>query len=238
MPFIHQFVEVPVVTVKESDEGRKYLTPNGDLYESVTTFISRNWDKSFLFRWKKRVGETHAASEALRAADRGKILHKLSEYYLLNDIENYKININKSLTDKMFFLKIKPILDKINNIRLIEKSLYSDQLKLAGTPDIIAEFDNVLSTIDLKGSTRDKLEEYITTYWIQAAIYSRMYGELFGAMPEQSVIIMAIEDNPAPTVFIEPTIKGQIRLNEFLSDPVAFQKRLEIAKKVRRSKNV
>jgi len=99
-------------------------------------------------------------------------------------------------------------------------------MKLAGTPDVIADYNGVFSTVDLKGSGKEKLEEWITTYWLQTAIYSRMYSELFGEMPSQSVIIMAVEDCPAPSVFIESSYKGQQRLDEFLEDPIGFQENL------------
>jgi len=234
MNFTHNFVDTPKVDLVELPEGRRYLTPNGDLYKSVTTFIGENWDKSFLDKWKKKIGENKAASESLRATDRGSYLHKTCEKYLLNDEIEYKKALNDDILNKLLFLKIKPELNKISNIRCIEKSLYSDELRLAGTPDIIADYDGVFSTIDLKGSGKEKLEEYITTYWIQVAIYSRMYAELFGVMPQQSVIIMAVEDSPAPSVFIESSFKGQLRLNEFIDDPVGFQKRLEATKKVKK----
>jgi len=224
--FKHNFVIAPVVTVDESTGSRRYTTPNGDSYQSVTKFISDNWDKSFLDKWKKRIGEKKAASESLRATDRGQRLHNTVYHYLMNDERNYRSSLNSDPWDKGLFLKIKPKLDKITEVRLLEKSLYSDSLKLAGTPDIIGNYDNVLSTIDLKTSGKDKLEEWITTYWLQCSIYSRMYAELYGEMPAQSVIIMAIEDNPQPMVFIESSFKGQLRLEAFIENPVKFQEQL------------
>lgn len=232
--FTHRFVPTPIVTVDESSGSRRYITPNGDSYQSVTKFISDNWDKSFLEKWKKKIGEGKAKSESLRATDRGQRLHKTTEFYLLNDEMRYRSSLNSDPWDKGLFLKIKPVLNKIDNIRCLEKSLYSDTLKLAGTPDIIGDFDNILSTIDLKTSGKDKLEEWITTYWLQCAIYSRMFAEMFGTMPAQSVIIMAVEDNPAPLVFIESSFKGQMRLQEFIDNPVLFQEKLEAEKKARK----
>lgn len=232
--FTHNFVKTPIVTVDESSGSRRYITPNGDSYQSVTKFISDNWNKDFLEKWRKKIGERKARSESLRATDRGARLHKTTEYYLLNDDMRYRSSLNYDPWDKGLFLKIKPCLNNISNIRCLEKSLYSDTLKLAGTPDIIGDYNNLFSTIDLKTSGKDKLEEWITTYWLQCAIYSRMYAELFGEMPAQSVIIMAVEDNPAPLVFIEPSFKGQMRLQEFIDNPVLFQERLEAEKKARK----
>lgn len=226
MNFTHSFLSPPEIIAETFEDGsRRYKTPEGNSYESVTTFISRNWDKSFLEKWKKRIGEAKAASESKRATSRGSKLHKVVETYLLNG--EVRSQLNEHVLTKQLFVQIKPELNKINNIKLIEKSLYSDELKLAGTPDCIADYDNVLSTIDFKTSTKEKLEKYITTYWLQCSIYSTMFNERFGEMPNQSVIIMAVEEHPLPSVFIEPTYTGLQRLNEFLDNPNKFQEDLK-----------
>jgi genome maintenance exonuclease 1 len=233
--FNHCFVTPPVMSVHTAEDGvRHYLTPEGARYESVTTYIGRHWDKSFLVKWKKRIGEAKAASQSRHATDRGSYVHKMTEKYLMNDELGYRKMLNEDLFNKALFLKIKPELEKLNNIRMMEKAIYSDELKLAGTPDIMADYDRIFSTVDLKTSTREKQEEWITTYWIQTAIYSRMYQERFGEMPQQSVIIMAVEETPMPAVFIEPSYKGQQRLQEFMDDPLAFQERLNAEKEAKK----
>jgi PD-(D/E)XK nuclease superfamily len=231
--FDHQFVDAPPLPVETADDGvRHYVTPNGDRLESATTFLSRHWDKGFLEKWKKRIGEAKAASESARARNRGSLLHKSVEHYMMNqDVELKKV-LSAHVLTKTLFIQIKPLLNRINNIRLIEKALWSDELKLAGTPDCIAEFDNSLATIDFKGSTKDKQEKWITTYWLQIAIYNTMFNERYGEMPQQSVIIMAVEDNPQPCLFIEPAYKGLQRLQEFIENPVKFQDDLNRANKV------
>ena len=224
--FTHAFVQTPILNRDTAEDGvRHYVDEEGNRYESVTTFISRLWDKDFLEKWRKRMGAAKADSISNAAAERGSKLHDTLEKYLLND-EAYRTNLLHFPT-KALFLKLKPFLNKINNIRVLETSLLSRSMKLAGTPDCIAEYEGLLSTLDFKTSTRDKKEEWITTYWLQAAIYTRMYSELYGEMPAQSVIVMAVEDNPHPLIFIEPSYKGQQRLEEFLEDPEAFQKRLK-----------
>ncbi len=226
----HQLVVPPVMVQQTAENGdRTYLTPNGDRYESVTSFIGRLWDKDFLIKWRKRLGAVKADSESERTRRRGTLLHEVIENYLLND-DAYKAVITKHLLTKALFLKMKPELNKLSNIRLIETAIYSDELKLAGTPDIIAEYDGVLSVLDNKTTLEDKKVDWITTYWLQTAIYARMFNELYGEMPKQSVILMAVENSPAPQVFIEPMELGQERLNTFLADPVAFQKELRSGK--------
>lgn len=233
MIFNHAFVDAPPLPVQTAEDGvRHYVTPAGNQYDSVTTFISRHWDKGFLDAWKKRIGEAKANSESARARNRGSKLHKSVEQYLLNEDLELRKTLSAHVLTKTLFIQIKPLLNRINNIRMIEKPIWSDELKLAGTPDTIADFDNELATIDFKGSTRDKQEKWITTYWLQCAIYNTMYNERYGVMPAKSVIIMAVEDNPQPALFIEPAYKGLQRLQEFIDDPVKFQADLAKANKV------
>jgi genome maintenance exonuclease 1 len=224
MPFTHAFVETPELLVDTAENGvRYYVTPDGNRYESVTTFIGRHWDKAFLNRWRARIGEAKAASESTRTKNRGTKLHKVVEHYLLNQDVELRKTLSEHVLTKTLFIQLKPLLNRISNIRLLERALWSDRLKLAGTPDCIADFDGALSIIDIKGSTRSKQEKWITTYWLQTAIYNTMFAERHGEMPSQSVIIMAVEDDPNPELFIEPAYKGLQRLEEFIEDPVKFQ---------------
>ena len=56
-----------------------------------------------------------------------------------------------------------------------EVHLFSDELKVAGTCDLVCEIDDKLWVIDFK--TSNHLQ---TTYDLQAAVYSQMYKECFG----------------------------------------------------------
>ena len=89
---------------------------------------------------------------------------------------------------------MQPELQYIDNIRALEKSIYSTTLKIAGTTDCVAEFDGILSIIDFKSSTWMKDEESIKVYLIQATFYAIAWEELTGEKIEQIVIIMASED--------------------------------------------
>lgn len=222
--FVHDFVDAPVLERVTSEDGKRYyVSPTGEHLESVTAYLGRLMDKTFLEKWKKRVGQAEADRISNSATARGSKLHTAIEAYLLNE-DGYKALLSSHLLTKSLFIKLRPELNKINNIRLLEKPLYSDELKLAGTPDCIAEYNGVLSTIDFKTSTKDKLDKWIVGYRLQTAIYSLMFQERFGILPDQSVILMAVEQNPLPAVFIESTYIGQTRLNEFVENPILFQK--------------
>ena len=62
----------------------------------------------------------------------------------------------------MMFDVLKPELAKINNIRLQEAQMYSENYTVAGRVDCIGEYDGVLSIIDFKTSTKEKKEDCVT----------------------------------------------------------------------------
>ena len=57
-------------------------------------------------------------------------------------------------------LVIPQINEKIDNIRGIELGMWSEGLKVAGTSDLVADYEGELAIIDWKTSTYIKKEEY------------------------------------------------------------------------------
>jgi genome maintenance exonuclease 1 len=94
----------------------------------------------------------------------------------------------------MLFYVAKPTLDRIDNIRALEGSLYSEFLGIAGTVDCIAEFDGELAIIDFKTSAKPKPRDWIEGYFVQCCAYACMLHELTGISVKKFVIIMACED--------------------------------------------
>jgi CRISPR/Cas system-associated exonuclease Cas4 (RecB family) len=84
-----------------------------------------------------------------------------------------------------------------------ETPLYSDTLRVAGRVDLIGEFDNNLSIIDFKTSSRIKSREEISTYFMQACAYSFMLQELTDIEIEDLVILMVVDNDPTPLIFQE-----------------------------------
>ena len=84
--FIHESVDLAQLKRKNTEEGRRYQTPQGALYPSVTTILSHK-SKPFIQAWRKRIGEKEADKISSRAARRGTNIHKLVEHYLNNETE-------------------------------------------------------------------------------------------------------------------------------------------------------
>jgi genome maintenance exonuclease 1 len=190
-------VVLPTLTRKTTDTGRKYFTPEGNAYPSITTVLGV-LNKEGIIAWRKRVGEEEANKISQQASVRGTAVHKLAEDYLNND-PDWKEGAMP--TNLFSFEDIKKIMDKrLNNIWMQEVFLYSDRLKTAGQVDCIAEFDGQLSIIDFKTSRKPKKEEWITSYFIQASFYAAAFYERTGIPIKQGVILITVDHNE-PQVF-------------------------------------
>jgi len=185
-------VVLPTLTRKTTDTGRKYFTPEGNAYPSITTVLGV-LNKEGIIAWRKRVGEEEANKISQQASVRGTAVHKLAEDYLNND-PDWKEGAMP--TNLFSFEDIKKIMDKrLNNIWMQEVFLYSDRLKTAGQVDCIAEFDGQLSIIDFKTSRKPKKVEWITSYFIQASFYAAAFYERTGIPIKQGVILITVDHN-------------------------------------------
>jgi genome maintenance exonuclease 1 len=163
------------------ESGRRYATPTGTKYPSITTVLSI-LSKDSIAKWRKRIGEDKADQITFRASQRGTSVHELIEKYINNDskyLSGYMPNIVAN------FLSVKDILDD-----------------LAGRVDCVAEFDGKISIIDFKTSRKLKRREYIENYFCQEAGYAVMWEERTGMPIEQLVTIIAVDDED-PQIFIE-----------------------------------
>lgn len=187
MQFTHNITTIPLACQTEIDGVRYYKTPQGMLYPSITTVLSKTSDMTGLDQWRERIGNDLAEQIMKEAQIYGTMTHKLCEDYLNNKESDWDfLDIPKG-----HFEKLKHYLNKMNNIRGIELPLYSDELKIAGTCDCIAEYNGNLSIIDFKTSRSRLIEHYdkVQKYFMQATAYSLMWKERTGVDIEQIVII-------------------------------------------------
>jgi len=187
LQFTHNTIIIPRAFQTEIDGVRYYQTPQGKLYPSITTVLSKTSDMSGLDEWREKVGSDVAEQIMKEAQIHGTMTHKLCKDYLNNkESEGDFLDIPKS-----HFEKLKPYLHKMNNIRGIEIPLYSDEFEIAGTCDCIAEYKGDLSIIDFKTSRSRLVEHYdkVQKYFMQATAYSLMWKERTGTEIDQIVII-------------------------------------------------
>lgn len=177
---------------KTTENGRVYYTPSGKAYPSVTTVLG-SLAKEGIKAWRERIGDEEADKISGRASRRGEALHLICEKYLLNEMD-FKMRQQMMPDKKQLFLQLKPYLDEyIGDVYSIEQPLYSDNLKIAGRVDCIAEWDGEIAVIDFKTSTKEKLEGYIQNYFQQCTCYAEMFEEITGKPINKIVVAIASE---------------------------------------------
>lgn len=191
-----EFQDISTVTKKGS---RWYNTPNGP-YPSVTTILSHGGDKQWLADWRNMLGPKKADKESKRCADRGTAVHEMCELFLMNkDVD--EVVRGRQREHVALFNQIRMALRKIDQIRAQEVALWSDQFKIAGRVDCIAEYNGTLSVIDFKTSNGMKDESMIEDYFLQCTAYALMYFELYNEPIEDIVVIITSEKGLMPLVF-------------------------------------
>ena len=189
------------LVAETTESGRTYTTPQGNVYHSITTALSK-YNKQAIQEWRNAVGEEHAKKVSGRAARRGSAVHQAFEDYIANKLNDMKIRMMMP-NIKELFLQLKPEIDShVGTVYSIEQALYSDKLQVAGRTDLIADLDGEIAVIDYKTSTKEKLEENIQNYFMQGTAYALMYEELVGEPIDKIVIAIAVEESTKPQIFV------------------------------------
>ena len=196
--FNHVGSELQDLRTENINGKRHYVTPDGNKYISITSLLS-NLSKASIQKWRERVGEDEARKITTQASRRGTSVHNICESYIKNEYGHLDGRMPNEVD---LFSSIQPLLNRIDNIHVVEGSMWSDHLKLAGRTDLIGEFDNRLSVIDYKTSSKKKTWEMCNQYFMQGTFYAIAYEERTGIPVDTIVIIMAVE-NEQPLLFIE-----------------------------------
>jgi genome maintenance exonuclease 1 len=93
------------------------------------------------------------------------------------------------------FNNLKPFLENISDVVCIEQRMYSDKLQVAGTSDLIAQYNGELSIIDYKTKRKPQFDEYMYEYYLQTTCYAHMFEEVTGQKINQIVILVSSEKN-------------------------------------------
>ena len=216
--FKHNFVSLPDLETETINGKRHYIVNENLKFPSVTTVLDGTSDKTWLQEWKRRVGEEEAERVSTRAKNKGTLLHKIAEDFVLNK----PVNDNSPIA-MMTFLPIKKALEsRVDDILLIEGCLWSEKLRVAGRCDLIAHWDGRPAIVDYKTSSSVKHKSDIKDYFLQTAIYAYMFWERTNILVNDLVILMATSDIPEPQIFEEKAsdyireAKARIRAYEAL----------------------
>jgi genome maintenance exonuclease 1 len=172
---------------------RHYPVPNGSKYPSITS-VTTHKNKEFFADWRKKVGDVEADRICKVSTSRGTVFHKYAEDYL-NNLQVAPKNLTEQISASwQMFESAKPYLDNINNIHALEAPLYSDDFRIAGRVDCIAEYNGELAIIDFKTSGKLKREDWIEHYFVQCMAYGYAYWERTGIEIDKIVVMIACQD--------------------------------------------
>ena len=167
--------------------GRFYRV-NDALLPSVTTAL-KILSEEAIAEWRAKVGEEEANRVSSKASTQGNIVHNLMEQYVLNEEpDTHKLAYHHI---EMFRGLQQQVDQHLGRVFGVEQRLYSEVLGVAGTADLLAEWDGVPSVIDYKTSNKPKRLEWINGYLQQSACYSFMAYERARLHLPQVVILIA-----------------------------------------------
>jgi len=199
-----------------NEGGRRiYVTPTGARYPSVTTVMGWNSRKVFE-QW--RLERPNGSTGSLR---RGSEFHKFIENYMRDGTVPPIPNSPNGLDTGHLFRQIRPFLDSLGGYEVLETTVWSRTLRVAGRMDALVRMNGVLTVIDWKSSYRLKTRGEIPDYFLQAAAYAVAVSEFIGEPVPQVAIAISAEDGKFAvyTQTVEsllPSVKKRIR--EFYKD--------------------
>jgi len=127
--FSHQKIDLGYedLITESTTDGRKYVTPSGIKYPSITTVLG-HFTKHEIQAWRNRVGEEEANKISTRAASRGTSLHSICERYIDNEVDYFKEAMPHV---RGMFNTIKSILDE-----RVGSGIHARSASLLGPPQI------------------------------------------------------------------------------------------------------
>ena len=166
-------------------DGR-YYQRNGEYYPSVTYVLSYYPKGKFFEDWLKKVGYS-ADYIVKKASEEGTQVHEMIEAYLNGEELKFLEHGRPMYAPNVWqmFLRFVEWWEEYNPTLIeVEVHLFSDELKVAGTCDLVCEIDGELWVIDFK--TSNHLQ---TTYDLQTAMYAKCFEECFGKKVDRTGIL-------------------------------------------------
>ena len=164
---------------------------------SVTTILQATQSaekKAMLSKWRQNVGENKAEEIKNEAANRGTIMHRILEGYLLGQNHADFSDLGQQaglMANTILESGIRGQLDEIwgSEITVYYPGLY------AGATDLAGIYNGRESIIDFKQSNKPKRKEWIEDYFMQLAAYAMAHNHVYGTNIQSGVVLMCTKDN-------------------------------------------
>ena len=177
---------------RTTEHGSRTYDVHGTKLPSVTTILDKTKDKSFLDRWRARVGDEEAERIKNHSSKRGTSMHKFIEKHITGAGYDDLTTIGQ---------EARPMAQKIIDVGLTPISeYYGSEVTLhypglfAGSTDLICMHNDMETIGDFKQSNRPKREEWVEDYYMQIAAYAMAHDYVHGSKIRQGVIMMCTPD--------------------------------------------
>lgn len=188
------------------ENGKQYyVNVMGDRLPSVTTILQATKpqeDRDRLANWRVRVGTEEASRISQTASRRGTQTHKYIQRYLSGE------DVICPDASRPYWDSIKPILENIDNVRLIEGLVFHPQLSYAGIVDCVASYNGVPCLCEWKTADKPKGSiERLFDYPLQLTAYLgavNQYYQDYGVKLDRALLVVAIPEMPAEVFWFEP----------------------------------
>jgi hypothetical protein len=198
---------LPRYSAKQVRENGKqyYVDANGAKLPSVTTILNatkQQEDRERLLNWRQRVGVATANEISGTASRRGTGTHKQIQRYLEG-----KTSVCPDVI-LPYWQSIEPILQEIDNVTLVEGTVFNYELGYAGIVDCVASFRGIPCICEWKTADKPKNSvERLYDYPLQIAAYCSAFNHSYqdyNIKLEHSLLAVAIPGIPAEVFWFDP----------------------------------
>jgi hypothetical protein len=206
---LHQIDLLPVPTEKSTQQarGKYFIDAQGTRLPSVTTILNATRPlaaREALARWRERVGPAEASQISTSASRRGTQTHRHLKNYLLGKTSCCPESVQP------YWESLQPVLSGIQEVQLVESTVFHYDLGYAGKVDCVATYQNIPCILDWKTSDRPKGSvDRLYDGPIQLAAYcgavNHFYSE-YGVKLSHALLSIAIPGEPAETFLFGPDV--------------------------------
>ncbi len=164
---------------------------------SVTTILQATQSeekKQKLKEWQNRVGFDNAENIKNEAANRGSIMHRIIECYLLGQRHADLSDLGQQAGVMAQTIIDEGLEGSMDEIWGTEVTLYYPGL-YAGASDLAGIYEGKESIMDFKQANKPKQRAWIEDYFLQLAAYATAHNQVYGTKIQSGTILMCTKDN-------------------------------------------
>ena len=177
---------------RNEDHGSRTYDILGAKLPSVTTILDKTKDKTYLDRWKAKVGHEEAERIKNLSSKRGTSMHKFIEKHITGSGYDDLTEVGqqaKPMAQKIIDVGLTPVTEYYGS----EVSLYYPGL-YAGSTDLVCVHNDIDTIIDFKQANKPKREDWIDDYFLQIGAYAMAHDYVHGSNIQQGIILICTPD--------------------------------------------